>query len=267
MSTPSNDEARFLALEQQLSERRGPAPAARSPEERPQTAREVLEAFTRPDPSALAAIRARREKWEAETIARIEAEARTPEAETRWLISLGVPRRLAECAPKPTSIPTALREWRPRRGAGSALLSGESGTGKSTAAIWALRQVYRRGAASTQGWTCPSAAWITALDLTQLAFDSLDSERRASAAKRMRALRSCEVLVVDDFGAAHDSPFPAAAMDGLFDHRWGERLCTIVTTNLPPHLMAESYMRIDSRLRDREGPGLVMMRGRDRRQG
>lgn len=191
-----------------------------------------------------------------------------------WLEVIGAQREHRECSVTESRIPGELKAWAAEFPAavGSAVLIGDRGCGKTQATVWCLRQFFLRTIGEDPEWSFngPKCRIITARRLFRLVFEHKAAE--------LDQLASAALLAIDDLGAAYESEWPLAEMDGLIDDRWGERLPTIVTTNLMPSIesarrvgkpetssMEYRYPRAYSRLRDKRGPGLVFMGSEDLR--
>jgi DNA replication protein DnaC len=270
MSDSSEDEARLLAAEARLKERRRELGigerAAPKPIEAPAVARAELRVVRAPAPITPEQAQERR----AAEIERVRREAATPRALEHWLAACGVELRMRGQALRAELVPAELREWArgfPGSLAGaSALLSGSPGGGKTCSAVWLLAELYRRGEVrGSDGyrgthWSAPAARFVPASDLFAACFDR---EQR----KPLEQLERAEVLVVDDWGLPYESDWVLAQLDRLIDRRWSRLLPTIVTTNLTPELpedharygdtFAGRYPRIYSRLCDSSGPGVI----------
>lgn len=67
---------------------------------------------------------------------------------------------------------------------------------------------------------------------------------------RMRMLRRAKTLVLDDLGAEFAGDVWRAQFDELIDERYGDRLRTVITTNLSPAALKERYgARVADRIR------------------
>lgn len=111
------------------------------------------------------------------------------------------------------------------------VISGSVGSGKTTAATWAVMR------------SAMMARHVRAGDLSTLA-------PFGDSAGRWRALRDMRMLVIDDLGSEHPSEWWKANLDSLIDHRYGAKARTVITTNLTPLQLQEAYgLRIFDRLR------------------
>jgi DNA replication protein DnaC len=138
-------------------------------------------------------------------------------------------------------------EARPWRGG---LLYGPAGTGKTREAIARLL--------STRGIFYEAAEFIEDARAIELDRATELQERR-----HREAFKTAH-LVLDDLGARRPTQFAEDAVLRLVNHRWKERLETLVTSNLSPDEIVEAWCeRIASRI---EGFGKAAeISGRDRR--
>lgn len=135
----------------------------------------------------------------------------------------------------------------------SLLLAGSVGVGKTHQGYAALAAVTLGKAA--RGHMCQPAA-TTHGDLCAAV---------RSDGEGIDHIQAAGVLLLDDLGAAHTTPWNVDALYRVIDHRWAEMLPTIVTSNFDPGtLSAQLSERITSRLF-----GMcrtVELAGNDRRQ-
>lgn len=129
------------------------------------------------------------------------------------------------------------------------VLAGPVGTGKTHAA-YALGNAF-----SARG------QWVQATTVVDL-LTALRPDGDPSLAK---AVRECQVLILDDLGAGKASEFAVEQMTALLDLRIREGRRTIVTTNVPePDLEAAWGGRFMDRLRFRRT--VHVLRGESRRK-
>ena len=80
--------------------------------------------------------------------------------------------------------------------------------------------------------------------------------------ERFRALRTVDVLLLDDLGAESPTPWAAQALYQLLDYRYMRELPTVIASNMT---MAEFPDRIRSRLKDRSVVQVVAITSQDYR--
>lgn len=128
------------------------------------------------------------------------------------------------------------------------VLAGQVGTGKTHAAYALGNTFSKRG------------TWVQATTVVDL-LTALRPEGDPSLA---RAVRECQVLILDDLGAGKASEFAIEQMTALLDLRIREGRRTIVTTNVPePELETAWGGRFMDRLRYRRT--VHVFRGESRR--
>jgi len=124
--------------------------------------------------------------------------------------------------------------------AGSLLMLGNTGTGKSWQAYGAIRAVVTSGIAVR--WRATSATKLYA-SLRPDACEDFETEFTAWA--------SVPLLLLDDLGAAKSSKWVEDVTYRLVDERYGDCLPTLVTSNLPPSQLRDMFGdRTASRLSD-----------------
>lgn len=128
------------------------------------------------------------------------------------------------------------------------VLAGQVGTGKTHVAYALGNAFSRRG------------TWVQAVTVVDL----LAALRPEGDPALARAVRECQVLILDDLGAGKASEFAVEQMTALVDLRIREGRRTIVTTNVPePELEAAWGGRFMDRLRYRRT--VHVFRGESRR--
>ena len=116
------------------------------------------------------------------------------------------------------------------------VLLGGVGTGKTTASVWALRQLARRGL---------RVAYSRATELARAGL-------YGAGAERLEELRAMPALVVDDLGAESVTDIWMSNFCDLVDARYGSARCTLLTSNLAWDAFRARYgERVADRLHQR----------------
>ncbi|GAP08433.1 MAG TPA: DNA replication protein DnaC [Anaerolinea thermolimosa] len=97
------------------------------------------------------------------------------------------------------------------------------------------------------------------LDWLRYAYGALDEDFET----RFEEIRNIALLVMDDLGTQNATPWAQEKLYQIFNHRYVNRLPTVVTTNQP---LEEIEGRIQSRLRDPELVTMVKINAQDYRQ-
>jgi DNA replication protein DnaC len=158
----------------------------------------------------------------------------------------------------------AARSGRDQRTAGTLLITGDMGVGKTWQAYGALRRIAEAGPYRFQAVT------VTAPAMYELMRPN-GSER--GPAYETGRLERVQLLLIDDIGVERLTEFTEEAAYRVFNSRYAEMLPTIVTSNLPvrdgnpgrPDLVKQLGERIVSRLA--QTATHVPMVGADRRYG
>lgn len=120
-------------------------------------------------------------------------------------------------------------------------LQGAPGVGKTTLALcignWLIEQE-------------KPAIFRTVPDLLDQLRETFRDGADVDFSTRWTAMRECNLLILDDFGTESDTPFANEKLLTLINHRWMERIPTIVTTNLTLDELYRRYKRIASRIED-----------------
>lgn len=114
-------------------------------------------------------------------------------------------------------------------------LCGAKGTGKTVAAVWALREAIRGGGTGAIR-SAPTLARLSSFD---------------AGAEEMAHLKRVNLLVVDDYGTELMTPYAQAQMHELFDHRHEHYGRTILTSNLQWQGAGGMRERLGERVEDR----------------
>lgn len=220
---------------------------------------------TEKDPPAIYGEAARR--------AHEESEERSLESH---LVKCGVPSSLASASaagkvadgPRYPAV-EALRDWTTRPGAVFLLLAGGAGSGKTTAAVEALRLArspfygYDSGGTVFYSWQYDArkGMFLSAVDLDEHAPWTPEGERMWTRAKKVR------LLVVDDLGTetqTEKGPFLASFQE-LMRKRHADELQTVFTTNLDGATFKARYgARVLGRITER---GIAFNAGNESKRG
>lgn len=188
------------------------------------------------------------------------AQEALPEA----LTSCGVPLRCVEVLAGLQETPAlkAVKAW--WRGESTfCLLLGAAGAGKSVAASWAIQdQVYPdvlRWIERPHGRRL-SARFMRAGDMARMSAYGHEAERE------FEAMCSVQLFALDDMGTERPSDTWLALLDELIDRRYGDKLKTVLTTNLDAEAFKKRYgERIADRIRHDglvAGAGTTSLRAR-----
>lgn len=130
-----------------------------------------------------------------------------------------VPRRFqgARIDDMPEPVAADLQDWADGPDGRNLLLFGPVGTGKTHAAVAAVRPCHDRGM-RVQFWPV---------------VELLDELRPGGTEGAFGALASVDVLVVDDLGTERPTDWTGERLGALVNRRWLEQLPIVVTTNLP----------------------------------
>jgi len=145
-----------------------------------------------------------------------------------------------------------IASWIDNERAGSLLLFGEAGRGKTHAAIAVQREYFMRGR-STRFWSVPNM-----LDALR------PSARDAAAEDVMREAREVDLLILDDLGSERSSDWTLERLYIIVNDRWMAKRRNVVTTNCDPVGLSKAIgERMFSRFKDRAL--LLEIAGDDRR--
>ncbi|MFI5803375.1 ATP-binding protein [Streptomyces sp. NPDC051561] len=173
------------------------------------------------------------------------------------------PRYRAACSTLPYVNAWADRVIADSATAGSLLIVGPTGTGKTYQAYGALRRIAEAGPAHYGVIGTSSADLYGAL---------LPSQNLGQSERELQRLLTVPLLLVDDFGTAKGSEWKEEITYRLINHRYNHCLPTVFTSNLPvrsddpavPDLTTYLGERITSRLA--QMATVVPMIGADRRR-
>lgn len=179
-----------------------------------------------------------------------------------------IPRRYADALPDEPDVERWLAEIlsmsiadsagkraRPAVHSGpSLLILGATGTGKTHQAYGAVRAIAAFGVVS--GWR-----GVTAPDL----YARLRPRDGVDAEAEFSELADAPLLVLDDLGAAKNSPWVEEVGYRVINHRYESMRPTLITSNVPPRELATKLgERVASRLT--EMTRRVVLKGADRRR-
>lgn len=178
------------------------------------------------------------------------AQRATEQATARW--ETFAPRRFLHADQTslvdrgPAGVTVA--EWAVAHAGRNLILVGPVGTGKTHAALAAVRPAVEAGA--------DVRFWPTV--------EFLDELRPGRGDHVLQAAMGCAVLVLDDLGVERATEWVMEQLYAVVNRRWMDALPTVVTSNAPtPEELAEERMR--SRLTG-SGAVVVKLTGHDRRK-
>jgi DNA replication protein DnaC len=111
-------------------------------------------------------------------------------------------------------------------------ITGQPGTGKTHLAVaiaWEWLES-RRGTAAY--WQVE-----TLLDALRSGYEHKQGENGCEAYSILHFVKNCTLLVLDDLGAEKGTEWSAAKLDEVIDHRYINRLATVVTLNVQPEIL------------------------------
>jgi DNA replication protein DnaC len=154
----------------------------------------------------------------------------------------------ASASPRPSEALEATQQWL-TSGKTWLVLLGGTGTGKTTAAAWAIREVLRQNETAA----CRTASRIARMS----GFDE--------GAAELERLSEVSLLVVDDVGAEMQTAWGAGLLSELLDNRHQAFRKTILTSNLGQEPFKQ---RVGERMVDRirEDGKVVVLGGRSMRR-
>jgi DNA replication protein DnaC len=158
----------------------------------------------------------------------------------------------AQPADLPPEVADDVNDWALNPDGRNLLLFGPVGTGKTHAAVAAVRGPFDQGA---------EVRFTPVVELLDWLRPGGDYDAHAT----MADLAGCDVLLLDDLGAERPTDWTAERLYALVNRRWLEQLPTVVTTNLEPEALQQAVgERLYSRLAD--AAVAVRLSGEDRRR-
>ena len=100
----------------------------------------------------------------------------------------------------------------------------------------------------------------TLLDELRRGFGYMDKELLCNFDKMIDSIKKVPLLIIDDLGAEYTTEWARAKLDTIIDHRYINKLHTVVTTNLSPKKLPG---RLSSRL---EEGTICLLKGEDYRK-
>lgn len=107
----------------------------------------------------------------------------------------------------------------------SGLLVGASGSGKTHLAIGILRHIIEKGG---------TGLYTTAIDMIGRIRATYHRDAHETEEQALRALTTCDLLVVDEIGKQQGTDHDAAQLFRILDRRYADLKPVILVTNLPP---------------------------------
>ncbi|MEU0589912.1 MULTISPECIES: DnaA ATPase domain-containing protein [Streptomyces] len=167
---------------------------------------------------------------------------------------------------RPIDLPAQVQDWIAGWGGRSLFLTGAIGVGKTHTAWKTCRRWLEAQYGPGQPWQ--GSPVIKTFRSTAL-FDALrpdapEGEGRALSQK----LQKVDLLFIDDLAAARPSTWTQERLFEIFDERYIRRRPVIITCDVLPNQLSEvTGPRVASRLAEMCGNSIVLLEGRDRRQG
>ena len=120
-------------------------------------------------------------------------------------------------------------------GSGNLLFTGAPGLGKTFLSASIAREV------AAKGYSVAYDTAITLLAIFEQEKFSRSEEEQQDAASRVRQLKGCDLLILDDLGTELSSAFTQSALYTLLDGRIRAGKSTIISTNLDKDALRERY--------------------------
>lgn len=122
-----------------------------------------------------------------------------------------------------------------QNGSGSLIFSGAPGLGKTFLSACIAREV------ASRGFSVAYDTVITLLSAFEQEKFSRNEEEQSEAASRVRQLKNCDLLILDDLGTELSSAFTQSSLYTLLDGRIRSNKSTIISTNLDRSALRERY--------------------------
>lgn len=167
---------------------------------------------------------------------------------------------------KAISMPQEAHDWIAGFGGRSLFLTGPIGVGKTHTAWRTCRRWLEAQYAPGQPWQ--GTPIIKTFRSTAL-FDALrPNAPEGDGRSLVKKLQEVDLLFIDDLAAARANEWTQERLFEIFDERYIRRRPVIITCDVLPNALSEvTGPRVASRLAEMCGPSIVMLEGRDRRQG
>jgi DNA replication protein DnaC len=167
---------------------------------------------------------------------------------------------------KTIPMPQEAHDWIAGFGGRSLFLTGPIGVGKTHTAWRTCRRWLEAQYAPGQPWQ--GTPIIKTFRSTAL-FDALrPNAPEGDGRSLVKKLQEVDLLFIDDLAAARANEWTQERLFEIFDERYIRRRPVIITCDVLPNQLSEvTGPRVASRLAEMCGPSIVMLEGRDRRQG
>jgi len=183
----------------------------------------------------------------------VDEEAKARERRLMLLLDRGIPLDAADIVAsdnlRNTKAIGYVKDFMGDR-AGTLVISGGVGSGKTVAAAWMVSQrtpdKYVGNSPDGRGGTWPAELHPRFRDVSEL---TMLPRWGDAVAETMRVLKRCSILAIDDVGNETDTDESfVGVLDALIVARHDNRLRTVLTTNLP---VEKFFKRYGIRIRDR----------------
>ncbi|MFH8531577.1 DnaA ATPase domain-containing protein [Streptomyces tendae] len=167
---------------------------------------------------------------------------------------------------RPIDLPAQVQDWVAGWGGRSLFLTGGIGVGKTHTAWKTCRRWLEAQYGPGQPWQ--GSPVIKTFRSTAL-FDALRPDAPEGEGRTLsKQLQRVDLLFIDDLAAARPSTWTQERLFEIFDERYIRRRPVIITCDVLPNQLSEvTGPRVASRLAEMCGNSIVLLEGRDRRQG